>query len=169
MSVKTSANQPLRTDKQADKAARREVRLQRQQARIEARKQARVEKLEARIKKIKADADERIDRVFRVRGPLRQRLIDYVINFHGRKKSLTLSTGTELVVTTNYRVYAPYGDEAAVHALEDAGLDDYVRVIVKKEPNRALLKQAAHRHVVDKVDELSLEPVRSLKINLSEQ
>lgn len=158
----------LRTDKQADKAARRLKRLDERKRRIEKRRDDRVERLEGRIKKIKADASERIGVLDDSRLPLRRKLIDFVTIVRGRKRSVTLSTGTELEVYTNYRVVAKDGDDdAAVAALEAAGHDDCIRV--KKEPNRALLAQKSYRHIVEEVDGLSLEPVQTLKVKLSKQ
>ena len=159
---------PLNSDKQADKAARRAVRLDQRKARIEQKRDARVEKHDARIRKIKADATARIERINEVRRPLKQRLIDFVTVTRGRKQKLTLATGTQLDVYTNYRVEAKDGDDdAAVAELETIGREDMVRV--KKEPNRQLLAQKANRHIVEGMKTLSLEPVKTLKIELSQQ
>lgn len=161
-------DKPLNTDRQADKAARRKVRLDTRKKRIEDRRDVRLERLEARIKKIKAEAAERIGAIDDTRVSLGMKLIDFVLNVRKHKRSVTLSTGTELVVYTNHKVVAKDGDdEAAAAELVERGLHDYVRV--RKEPNRQLLAQKQHRHIVKGLDRLSLEPVRTLKINLAQE
>lgn len=161
-------DKPINTDKQADRAARRVDRLNRRKDRIEQRRDVQVEKLEARIKKIKANAAERIEQVDAVRVPLRKKLIHFVTVVRERRQKLTLSTGSVLEVFTNYKVVTQNGDDdAAVAELEAKGKDEYVRV--KKEPNRQLLAQKAHRHIVDEMERLSLEPVHTLKITLAQK
>lgn len=167
----TSVDKPLKTDKQADRAARRADRLARAKERIEDRRKARVEKLEARIRKINAEAKDRTDPIGAVHEPIVRKLIDYVIAAAKQGRSVTLSTGTELVVSTSYSVVARDGnDNAAIAELLARGHAQFVRIPpIKPELDRASLRQLDHHQIVTEMETLSLEHSQTLKIKLAEQ
>lgn len=167
----TTVDKPLKTDRQADRAARRADRLASIKGRIEARRKARVEKLEARIRKINAEAKTRTDEVDEIHGPLVRRLIDYVVAATEKGRTVTLSTGTELTVSTVYSVVARDGDDnAAIAELLARGYTQFVRIPpIKPELDRASLRQTDHRRIVEEMATLTLEPSRTLAIKLAEQ